>query len=179
MDENYARERGLTPNRAHAELPLPEPRRPGRITPAPFDVDVEIRQFPGAKDTLDNLQIAQGSDPDSIIITPGTVNAGYPTIGGSSISSDPAPEITLSSGTTYVWLRTIATFGSPYSVTVETTGSYSPPSTPSVSPTGFTSCHYIGYVVVSSGVITSIVNVYGGGNLGVESFGAANLWWAI
>jgi hypothetical protein len=43
MDDNYARERGLTPNRAHAELPLPEARRPGRITPAPFEVDVQVR----------------------------------------------------------------------------------------------------------------------------------------
>jgi hypothetical protein len=133
----------------------------------------------GGSTEIKPLQIVRGTEPNKIKITLGTVNAGYPTIATVGIDTDPAPEITLADGTHYVWLRTIATFGSPYPVTVETTSTTSPPSTPSVTPTTFTSCFYIGYVVVDSGVITSIVNVYGGGNLGVESFGAANLWWAI
>lgn len=125
-----------------------------------------------------NLIIIQGTAANKFKITPGTVNSEMPTLATVALDNATAPEATIAV-TTYFWLKCVGTFGSPdtYVVTVETeTVAATPPAADAISGTGFTSCFYIGGVVWAAGA-GAITNDHGGGNLGVESFGAINLWW--
>ena len=125
------------------------------------------------------LQIAKATNTE-IYITVGVVNYGnYPTISGTPIDNDPKPLITISAES-YIWIKCVGTFGSPdtYVVTIEKTASSTPPASSAITTTGFTSCFLIGTVGFAGGVITEITNIFSGGNLGVESFGSNNFWWA-
>lgn len=168
--------------RRHNEQPR-DPTLPvyPHITPRPFILETEPRRFQGSGTAADPepLTIRSGSDVDLIQIVPGTINTQYPTIGGTSINAGLPPEITISAATTYVWIKCVATFGSPdsYTLTIETTTTTTPPASPAISATGFTTCFLIGHVTFASGAITGINNTSSGGNMGVESFGSVNLWW--
>lgn len=135
--------------------------------------------IPAATATKPPLILIAGSDNTKVQVTPGVVNFVSPTISGTALNNDPAPEITVTESTTYFWIKCVGVFGAPdtYTITIETTTTTSPPASAAVSSTGFTSCFYIGYVTFASGAITGIFNNYEGGNLGVESFGSVNLWW--
>jgi hypothetical protein len=180
MDDNYARERGLTPNRAHAELPLPEARRPGRITPAPFEVDVQVREFPGDASPVAHLVLTSGTAANKIQVTTGGVNSLTPTLGGTSLSATTPPEITVPSGGIWVWLKVIGVFGSTdsYTVTVETATTSTRPTGTEILATGFTTFHFVGSATLTSGV-ASIAENRSGGDLAVDSFGSQTLWWVV
>ena len=125
------------------------------------------------------LQIAKATNTQ-IYITVGLVNyTYYPTISGVAINNDPRPLLTISANS-YIWIKCVGTFGSPdtYVVTIERTDSSTPPATSAITTTGFTSCFLIGTVDFAGGIITEITNIFSGGNLGVESFGSNNFWWA-
>lgn len=125
------------------------------------------------------LQIAKATNTE-IYITVGFVNYyNYPTISEVPINSDQKPLLAISAES-YIWIKCVGTFGSPdtYVVTIEKTGSSTPPAGSSITATGFTSCFLIGEVHFAGGVITGFTNIFSGGNLGVESFGASNIWWA-
>jgi len=128
---------------------------------------------------LNPLQIVAVSETE-ITITTGVVNYdNYPTISGIPISNDPKPVIAIGSAS-YIWIKCVGTFGSTdsYVVTIERTGSSTPPSASTITGTGFTSCFLIGTVEVADSKISAITNIFSGGNLGVESFGSTNMWWA-
>jgi hypothetical protein len=125
------------------------------------------------------LQIAKATNTQ-IYITVGLVNyTYYPTISGVAINNDPRPLLTISANS-YIWIKCVGTFGSPdtYVVTIEKNTSSTPPAASAIIATGFTSCFLIGTVDFAGGVITEITNIFSGGNLGVESFGSTNMWWA-
>lgn len=128
------------------------------------------------------LILVAGSAGDKVRVTPGYVNAQMPKLSGTYLNLDPPPEITFTSSLT-VWLKCVGVFGpnDTYTVTVETTpGTYlesnTPPTPASITGTGFTSCQPIGYVKVDGSSVT-IHKIFHGGNFGVESFGAANVWF--
>jgi hypothetical protein len=126
------------------------------------------------------LQIAKATNT-GIFITSGFVNyEEYPTISGVPINDDPRPVLAISVKS-WIWIKCVGTFGSPdaYVVTIEKTTSSTPPAASTITGTGFTSCFLLGIVDVSGGNISTITNVFSGGNLGVESFGSTNMWWAI
>lgn len=109
----------------------------------------------------------------------GYVNGVMPTLGGTALDNATPPTATITA-TTWVWLKCVATFGAPdtYVVTVETTTANSPPTAEAITGTGFTSCLLIGIATVSGGVITNVgPEVFY--NLGVESYGNVNSWWAL
>lgn len=81
MDSEFDRERGITPVRAHAELPLPVTPLPRPNTnPRPFDIDAQPREFPksgsgtasGAFYTL--ITIEEGPNAGDIHLQGGAVN---------------------------------------------------------------------------------------------------------
>ena len=124
------------------------------------------------------LQIASSSST-KVYITEGTVNSQYPTLNGTAINNATPPTLTISSKS-WIWIKCVGVFGATdsYTITIVKTSTDAAPSEPAITTTGFTSCFLIGYVEVSGSAISSIVNDFSGGNLGVESFGSNNLWWA-
>lgn len=181
MDSQFDRERGVTPARAHAELPLPATPLPRPNTsPRPFDIDVEVRQFVQSSAPVKRLVLTNGTEPDKIQVTVGEVNYIVPTMGGVPLDIDPAPELTITAET-YIWIKCVGTFGSPdsYVVTIETSSTSSPPTSPEITPTTFTSYHRIGSVILNDDSAVVIMSNRGGGDLNVESFGNANIWWTI
>jgi hypothetical protein len=117
--------------------------------------------------------------PSRVEIVSGKVNNQVPTLNGTALDHDPAPyyDITESKN---VWIKCVGTFGTPdtYVITIELTTDSTPPSASSITGTGFVSCFQIGSIEFGSGQITSVTNIFAGGNLGVESFGSTNMWWA-
>jgi hypothetical protein len=126
-----------------------------------------------------NLTIVQGTEADKFQIVSGFVNTQIPTLSAVALDNDPPPEITVSADV-WVYAKVVGTFGSPdtYVVTIHTASTSTPPAE-AVSATAFTSYYPIGYVDFTSGspATYEISNYHTGGNLGVESFGAVNLWW--
>ena len=124
------------------------------------------------------LQIIKASE-DEIQIIPGLVNNEYPTLDSTPINDDPRPVLAISVQS-WIWIKCVGTFGTPdtYVVTIEDTADSTPPAASAITATGFTSCFLLGIVDVSGGNISTITNVFSGGNLGVESFGSTNMWWA-
>ena len=58
MDSEFDRERGITPVRAHAELPLPATPLPRPNTnPRPFEIDAQPREFPRDSNSTHPFQI--------------------------------------------------------------------------------------------------------------------------
>lgn len=169
--------------RRHSET-VPDPTLPRfqHIEPRGFGLDSEARQFGGSGVAAADLPLTlvRGTEGNKIRVVDGTVNGQHPTLGGTSLDNDPAPEITVSADVR-VWIKVVCTYGSPdtYAITIETTTDTDPPAEAEITGTGFTSCFYIGYAEFTGGGITAIVNNYGGGNLGVESFGNVNLWWSL
>ena len=79
MDDQFTRDRGIPPIRAHSELPIPSTPLPGRGNPLPFDIDVEVRQFVGSSgDTAGAfftlITVSSGVDVGDIHLQGGTVN---------------------------------------------------------------------------------------------------------
>lgn len=124
------------------------------------------------------LQITKSSN-DEIFITPGYVNQIYPTIAGTSIYTDPPPVIVITAQS-WIWIKCVGTFATPdtYVVTIEKTTSSTAPAASTIIASGFTTCFLLGIVDFASGDITTITNVFSGGDMGVESFGSVNMWWA-
>ena len=126
-----------------------------------------------------NLTIVQGTAADKFQIVSGFVNTQIPTLSATALDNDPPPEITVSADV-WVYVKVVGTFGSPdtYVVTIDTASTSTPPAE-AVSATAFTSYYPIGDVDFTSGspATYEISNYHTGGNLGVESFGAVNLWW--
>lgn len=179
MDSQFDRERGVTPARSHAELPLPAVPLPRPNTnPRPWDVEVEVRQFYKTTDAPGRLTLIPGTAADKIQVTYGLVNVTEPTLSGTALSNDPPPELTISADT-WVYIKDVCVFGSPdtHTLTIHTEASATPP-TPALSATGFTSYLLIGSVEFDSGAAT-IASNRTGGDLGVDSFGSINLWWAV
>lgn len=112
-------------------------------------------------------------------VLPGYVNGVMPTLGGTALNSTTPPTATISASA-WVWLKCVGTFGAPdtYVLTVETTTTSSPPTAEEITGTGFTSCLLIGTATVAGGVITAI-EPFVSSNLGVESYGNVNNWWAL
>jgi hypothetical protein len=112
-------------------------------------------------------------------VSVGRVNLQIPTLGGVALD-DPTPPTETITATTYVWLKCVGTFGSPdtYVVTVEATTSTTAPDPDSISGTGFVSCLPIAEITVASGAITDIRQLVFA-NLGVDSYGNINNWWAL
>jgi hypothetical protein len=140
---------------------------------------VERNRRAVAAGTARPLQIVAASE-NEIYITSGLVNYSYyPTISGTPINNDPQPTIAISAQS-WIWVKCVGTFGSPdtYVVTIQVTTSSTAPSSSAITGTGFTSCFLIGTVDVDGGNISAITNIFSGGNLGVESFGSTNMWWA-
>jgi hypothetical protein len=129
----------------------------------------------------DPFQVYNASDGATLKfgVRVGRVNLQIPTLGGVALDNATPPTETITA-TTYVWLKCVGTFGSPdtYVVTVETTTTTTPPTAEAITGTGFTSCLPIGIVTVASGAITNI-EPYVTTNLGVESYGNINNWWAL
>ena len=124
------------------------------------------------------LQIIKSSN-DEISISPGYVNQVYPTIAGTSINTDPPPVIAITAES-WIWIKCVGTFATPdtYVVTIEKTTTSTAPAASTIISTGFTTCFLLGIVGFASGDITTITNVFSGGDMGVESFGSVNMWWA-
>jgi hypothetical protein len=131
------------------------------------------------RSSLPKLTIKQGTDVDKFQIVPGYVNTLMPTLSGTALNNATPPEITVNSDI-WVYAKVVGTFGSPdtYVVTIHTESTDTPPSE-AVSSTAFTSYNILGIVYFTAGPPNTFVisNFHSGGNLGVESFGAINLWW--
>jgi hypothetical protein len=139
-------------------------------------VDVEIREFPGDASPAGRLILTAGTAANKVKVAFGTVNGVTPLIGTTPLDDDPAPELTIS-GDTWVWLKCVGLFSGPaYTVTVEVSGTDSPPSGTTISTTGFTSYRLVGTVSLVSGSAV-IGDNRSSGDLAVESFGSANFWW--
>ena len=157
--------------------------RPGvgtMIQYTPAGMVVSAKKTRGRTVAVEKLIIVNSSEAGKYKITDGTVNSETPTLSGAAINATTPPEITVTADT-YVWLKIVGTFGSPdtYVVTVETSSTSTTPAGTAISATAFTSFFYIGWVNFTAGSpdTFAITNAYGGGNLGVESFGNVNLWW--
>ena len=144
-------------------------------------VETEAPEDPqqAAAAELKPLTLKSGTTATKIQVITGTVNSQTPTLGGTSLSNDPPPEITVGADV-WVWIKCVGTFGSPdtYAITIETTSTSTAPASAAISTTGFTTCFLIGYAEYVSGTVT-ITNVHSGGNMGVESFGSTNIWFKV
>ena len=129
--------------------------------------------------TLKPLTIKLGTAADKFQIVPGYVNFLMPTLSGTALNNATPPEITVTADV-WIYAKVVGTFGSPdtYVMTIHTESTDTPP-TEEVSGTAFTSYFPLGMVDFTSGSPSTyvIANYHSGGNLGVESFGAINLWW--
>jgi hypothetical protein len=138
---------------------------------------------PPAPFTLYDASTSAGSPPTTTLkvgITPGLVNGISPSTSGGLLSAIPPPLETITS-TTHFWVRVVATFGTPdsYVVTIatDTAADAYGDDDEVITSTGFTSYWYLGYAWVSSGAISEIVSEVKT-NLGCETGGTFNLWWA-
>jgi hypothetical protein len=126
------------------------------------------------------LTIQQGTAQDKFQIIPGTVNSEMPTLDTVALDDSTPPEITVTADT-WVWVKCVGTFGSPdsYVVTIETSTTEDVPSGTDITSTGFTSFRGLGRVDFTAGPPNTfeIINVYSGGDLGVDSYGSVNHWW--
>ena len=126
------------------------------------------------------LTIKRGSEAGKYQVRTGTVNAQTPTLGGTALDAGTPPEITVTADT-YVWIKVVGTFGSPdtYVITIETSATGAEPAGADITATGFTSYFFVGWIDYTAGspATYEINNDYSGGNLGVESFGNANIWY--
>jgi hypothetical protein len=143
------------------------------------DRKIEGKVAKGKVGTLKPLTIKQGTAADKFQIVPGYVNSLIPTLSGTALNNATPPEITVTADV-WIYAKVVGTFGSPdtYVMTIHTESTATPP-TEAVSATAFTSYFPIGMVDFTSGSPSTyvIANYHSGGNLGVESFGAINLWW--
>ena len=122
------------------------------------------------------LVLIKGTAANKLKVTVGTINTQTPTLGGTALSADPAPEITVSADI-WVWAKVVGVFSGPsYTITIETSATSSPPSGTAISTTGFTSYRLIGSATFADSAAT-IVDNRQGGDLFVDSFGSANFWW--
>lgn len=127
------------------------------------------------------LQIIPGSTNEKWRIEPGTVNDVTPTMGGTAIDDAEPPEIEVTADT-YVWLKTVGTFGGPdsYVVTVETSSTPDTPAGTDITTSGFVSFFYIGSIIFDNDLDAYVeTNQFTGGNLGVESYGLFNEWYRV
>jgi hypothetical protein len=126
------------------------------------------------------LTIKQGTAENKFQIIPGTVNSEMPTLNTIPLDAETKPEITVNADT-WVWVKCVGTFGSPdsYVVTIETSTTEDVPSGTDITSTGFTSFRGLGRVIFTAGSPNTfeIINVYSGGDLGVESYASVNHWW--
>ena len=126
------------------------------------------------------LTIKQGTAENKFQIIPGTVNSEMPTLNPIPLDAETKPEITVTADT-WVWVKCVGTFGSPdsYVVTIETSATEDVPSGTDITSTGFTSFRGLGRVNFTAGSPNTfeIINVYSGGDLGVDSYGSVNHWW--
>jgi len=126
------------------------------------------------------LTIKQGTAENKFQIIPGTVNSEMPTLNTILLDAETKPEITVTADT-WVWVKCVGTFGSPdsYVVTIETSATEDVPSGTDITSTGFTSFRGLGKVDFTAGSPNTfaIINVYSGGDLGVDSYGSVNHWW--
>jgi hypothetical protein len=115
-------------------------------------------------------------------ITPGLVNSISPSTAGGTLAATPPPLATITA-TTHFWLKCVGTFGEPdtHVVTVETSASATPPAANSLNATGFTTCLYLGYAIVSGGAIASIYSASNPtwSSLICDSSGSAVFWSTI
>lgn len=110
----------------------------------------------------------------------GLANGQTPTLGGDPLTDNPAPLVVITASRA-IWIKCVATFGSPdtYVFTIENTADLSTvPTAEAISGTGFTSCLALGEITIASGVVTGITQLVQS-NLGVESYGNINNWWAV
>jgi hypothetical protein len=128
------------------------------------------------------LTIKQGTAADKFQIIPGYVNFEMPTLATVALDDATPPEITVTADT-WVWVKCVGTFDSggndTYVVTIETSSTDAIPAGTEITATGFTSFRPIGSIDFTAGTPDTfeIVNVHGGGNMGVDSYGNVNLWW--
>lgn len=135
-----------------------------------------VHSQPSKTTEIKRLVLKKGTAANKIQVTDGLVNDQTPTLGGTALNVDPAPEITISANT-WVWIKVVGVFSGPtYTITIETSTTSSPPSGTAISTTGFTSYRLIGSVEYASGAASILTN-RGGGDLSVDSFGSANFWW--
>lgn len=142
-------------------------------------VRIYQRLIGGAAATTGPLQLVSGTGPTKLQVTSGLVNGQVPTLGGVALNAGTTPEITVAAGI-WVWLKVIGTFGTPdsYVITVETSASSAPPTASAITATTFTTCLLVGSATFAGGEITGI-ETREAGHLGVDSFGAVNLWWGV
>lgn len=138
-----------------------------------------VHSQPSKTTEIKRLVLKKGTAANKIQVTDGLVNTQTPTLGGTAINTDPAPEFTVSASSTWFYIKVVGTFGAPdaYVITIHTETSATAP-VPDISGTGFTSYELIGRVDLSGGVAT-IVSNREGGDLRVDSFGSANFWWKV
>lgn len=187
MSEDHYRNRDKMSNQPYeaggplGALPLPEMSMPAfqSINPRPFSVDAHPRELTPASVERPPLYLVAGSASDTVQVTPGYVNLEMPTLGGDPLDDDPIPELTITADT-WVWLKTVATYGTPdtYVVTVETSASSTPPGSPVISEAGFTSYKLVGKVEWSS-PNAEIAQNRDGSDLSVDSYGNTNYWWRV
>jgi hypothetical protein len=138
-----------------------------------------LKRRGGSNQVSKPLTIKQGTAADKFQIVPGFVNSLIPTLSGTALNNATPPEITVTADV-WIYAKVVGTFGSPdtYVMTIHTESTDTPPAE-AVSATAFTSYFPIGMVDFTSGSPDTFVisNFHSGGNLGVESFGAINLWW--
>jgi hypothetical protein len=143
------------------------------------DRKIEGKVAKGKGGTIKPLTIKQGTAANKFQIVPGFVNSLMPTLSGTALNNATPPEITVTADV-WIYAKVVGTFGEPdtYVMTIHTASSVTPPSE-AVSSTGFTSYNILGTVNFTAGAPDTFVisNFHSGGNLGVESFGAINLWW--
>jgi hypothetical protein len=143
------------------------------------DRKIEGKVTKGKGGTIKPLTIKQGTAADKFQIVSGYVNSLIPTLSGTALNNATPPEITVTADV-WIYAKAVGTFGSPdtYVMTIHTESTDTPPAE-AVSATAFTSYFPIGMVDFTSGSPSTyvIANYHSGGNLGVESFGAINLWW--
>jgi len=162
------------------ETGIPDPTLPRypTINPRPFDIVIEPREIVQAIEGPGRLVLIPGTEEDKIQVTYGLVNSIPPTLSGTALNNDPAPELTITTDT-WVYLKDVCVFGSPdsHTITIHTETSATAP-TPALTVTGFTSYLLIGSVEFADGVATIVANRTQG-DLSVDSFGSINFWWAI
>lgn len=158
--------------------PLAGPGLQLRETPSGTIISIAPRK-PGQAAAALPLTLRAGSAPGKLQIIPGTVNALMPTLGGIALDAEEPPEITAAADV-WVWLKCVGTFGiaDSYGVTIETSGSAAVPAGTAITGTGFVSYLLVGAAEFGGGAAVIVQN-RSGGDLGVESFGANNLWWQI
>lgn len=125
------------------------------------------------------LTLRAGTTAAKLQVVPGYANSIMPTLATVALDAETPPEITVTADI-WFWLKCVGTFGvsDSYVFTIETSATSAVPTGTAITGTGFVSYLLIGAAAFADDAATITQNRLGG-DVGVESFGANNLWWQL